>query len=113
MERPFDEDDVAQRLEPARGDRIALRPAAMIGHQYERQVGPGRLVTDPQSQRLQIGIADRFLGNQHEGDIVGQGVHQPRQVVAHLGIDIGLTHQTRRHRCVAAARRQDERAQLR
>ena len=36
-----------RRLEPARGDGIALRPAAALGQQDEGQVGPGRLLVDP------------------------------------------------------------------
>ena len=47
MERPLDERHVAQGVEPARGDGIALRPAAVIGHQDEGQIGPCRLARQP------------------------------------------------------------------
>ena len=82
MERTFDERYVAQCLQPARGDGIALRAAAVIGHQHERQVGPGGLTGQPQRKRLEVGDPDRLLGHQDEGHVVVEDLDEPRKIAA-------------------------------
>ena len=108
MERPLDERHVAQHFLPARGNGIALRPAAMIGHQDEGQVRPGRLVADPLRKRPEIGVANGFFREQHEGDVILQSDDEFREVAANLDVDTGLLDKSGRHRGVATVRRQDK-----
>ncbi len=110
MERPLEEVDVAQRFQPARRDRVALRSAAMVGHEDERQVGPCRLRGDARHQRSKVGVADRIFRQQHEPHVVVDRGNQPRQVAADIALDAGLAQQRLRERRVTPAGRQKQRS---
>ena len=112
MERSFDERHVAQCLEPASGDGIALRPAAVIRHQHEGQVGPCRLARQPQRQWLEVGGADRLFGHQNEGDVVVESLDEFGKIVAWRAANAGQLDQRLRHRGIAPARRENQRAKL-
>jgi hypothetical protein len=113
MERPLEKVDVAQRLEPARRDRIALRAAAMVGHEHERQVGPCRLGGNARHQRSKVGIADGILGQQHEPHVVVDRGDQRGQIATDIALDAGLAQQrVRECRVATAGRRISARSRL-
>ena len=82
----------------------------MIGHQHEGQVGPCGLARQPQRQWLEVGGADRLFGHQDEGDVVVENLDEFRKIVAGSAANAGQLDQRLRHRGIAPARRENQRA---
>ena len=79
VERPFEEGDVAERLEQAPAPRVALEPAAALGQQDEREVRPFGLSSHPARERAQIGAAQRLLGDEREAGAAPQLARPTRE----------------------------------
>ncbi len=110
MKRPLQERDVAHFLGQARGRRISFEAAAVLGEQDERKIRPGRLARNPIDERLRVGTAGGFLGEDRDVGATTQLLHQLLEIEANLGMDLGVAQYSLRHHRIAAARREQERA---
>ena len=114
MERPLDEGDVAQRLEPVRR-RSDCAPARRHGRSPGRRAGRTRPAGPPSHAinglRSAVRIASSVSSTKPTSS--SSAADQVRQVAADVALDAGVHQQRLRQRGIAAARRQDQRAQCR
>jgi len=105
---PFEERDVAQRLEQPYRARVALEPTAARGQDDEREVGPFGLVRNKPSEIAQIGAAQRLLSDDRESSTAAQRADERREIRGGGGVEARFTQHGFRHHGVATMRRQDD-----
>jgi hypothetical protein len=82
VERPLDKGHVAEQLQIAHGARITLQPAAAMGQQHERKVGPFGLFLDPGGDRSCIAAGQRLLGHQRKAGTLLQFAPEAGKLIA-------------------------------
>ena len=107
VDRPFQQNDVAEPLDHGRGP--ARSPSDLAGGEHdEREVRPGGLGIDPCMEIGRISVEERLLGDDRRARPRLQTVQPCRHVGADLGGGADLGQQRRHHGRVAAARGQDQ-----
>lgn len=106
MERPFEKRHVSERFRKPRRRRIALGPAAPLGQQDDREVGPGRLLAQEVCEGSEIGITDRFVGDDREAGSPDNLLAQRPQIAANIGGTTRFFKDQRCDLCIASVRRE-------
>ena len=111
IDRPFQQDDVAETLDH-RGGLGRPTPGLARRQHDERKVGPGRLGGHPGVYGRRIDVEERFLGHDRCRRRRLQCVEPSRTVGADERRGTGLVQQLRHDLRVASARGQDQNAVL-
>jgi hypothetical protein len=105
----LDKGGVAEQPEVARRSGVALQPAAAVGEQHEREVGPFGLRFDPVGQPAQVCAGERLFRDQRKARPRIELAAQAVQVRADPRANASLAQHPGRHVRIAAGRRQDQR----